>query len=450
MSKNQQANNKCANMLLEEYYYRFFREGSDSRPLEIIITPQCNLKCSYCYLWKNKDNLFSNSCPDNQTLLANFDLILAWLEKNKFHPPLELFSGEFFAQSIGYQILEKICQHQATIAAELRVPYILVATNFTFICSDELIEKVDSYRDRLKELGITLFLSASVDGKYIESNRSYDQNLDIEMDVVRDDAYYDKLFDYCLKHNICFHPMIYSRHIDKWKDNFNWFMEQFAKRGVHPWGFYLLEVRNEEWTRDEIYKFQDFLRFLYNKMWHECDCDKEKYVNRLFDFSQNFNITNAPAWGGDRGLSCSVQSALCMRLDDLSLPLCHRTGYKNLLIGQWTPDDEEILHFESKNVELFASILGAQVSALPTCNGCMLNAICIGQCLGACYESNKNLFVPIPSVCALEHAKTMVFIEQALEYQVYNDIIKRMTPIKAEQLNDLRRKYFAEFHSSLQ
>ena len=245
--------NLAAEQFLNDYFYEPFRQKIEGgKYLELILSPQCNLKCSYCYLWPNADNLFEGCSYDKEKILSNLRLVMEWMEHNHFCPPIDIFSGEVFAQSLGYDALEIIYEYQSRIDPEYRIPSILIPTNMTFICSDELTARVDDFRDRFASIGIKFYLSASVDGKYIETNRSYDCNIDIDINVVRDDAYYDKLFDYCIQHDILFHPMIYSRNIDKWKDNFLWFKENLEKRGASVWGTYLLEVRNEEWTQSEI------------------------------------------------------------------------------------------------------------------------------------------------------------------------------------------------------
>jgi hypothetical protein len=57
----------------------------------------------------------------------------------------------------------------------------------------------------------------------MEENRPYKSNLDLPIEVIRDDAYYDKCFDFVKNNGGGFHPMIYSKNIEKWKDNFLWF-----------------------------------------------------------------------------------------------------------------------------------------------------------------------------------------------------------------------------------
>ena len=438
MSDNKAANNRCAELFLNNYYYEKFKTGDPYCSLELIFTPQCNLKCSYCYLWKNEQQLFSNCRAETKQILHNLELVLQWMEKNQFHPDLDIFSGEFLAQSLGYEALELIYQYQSRWPAELRSSSILIPTNMTFVCNDDLIKKVDTYIEKFNDIGIKLFLSASVDGKFIESNRRYDASLDIPIEVERDDAYYEKLFNYCVQRRIRFHPMIYSKHIGKWKDNYLWFKENLIKRGLSPFDFYLLEVRNEEWTKKDIIEFQSFLEFLYQEAWEYCEHDVQKFVSHLLSYETNLNILGHSLYHQSNRYSCSLQRALCIRLDDLAVPPCHRTGYEYLLYGRYQPDEQEVLRFESSKVELMSTLHGMGTASLPYCTECPINELCIGQCIGAMHESNKNLFTPIPSVCALEHAKTMTLVACLVKYNAFDAMMQQLSPVKRFQLEKLK------------
>jgi hypothetical protein len=100
---------------------------------------------------------------------------------------------------------------------------ITIPTNFTFLNSDELSKKIEYYVKSFQELGIRLCLSASFDGKYMEVNRPFVKVLDYDINQSREDEYYDKAFKYCKDNNCGLHPMIYSKNIEQWKDNFLWF-----------------------------------------------------------------------------------------------------------------------------------------------------------------------------------------------------------------------------------
>ena len=92
-----------------------------------------------------------------------------------------------------------------------------------------------------------------------------------------------------------------------------------------------------------------------------------------------------------------------------------------------------------------ATILGIHFSSCPYCAECPINQLCLGPCLGSQYESNKNLFVPIPSVCALSWSKLLVVAEKLEEFGAFGKIANIITPQRAQQLEYLRREnHFAK------
>jgi hypothetical protein len=101
--------------------------------------------------------------------------------------------------------------------------------------------------------------------------------------------------------------MIYSKGIHEWKKNFLWFQEKMAERNI-PWeAIYLLQVRNQEWTQEEVWGLQDFLRFLFDFAWEKVGEDPQNLHDFLFR-GTGFNILTQPISRIGRGLTCGIQS----------------------------------------------------------------------------------------------------------------------------------------------
>lgn len=408
---------------MEKYILQYLhKEGKtdfDRRSLELIISPRCNLGCKYCYIHKYRKDIFGEDCFNEENTIKNLKLILKWLEKNNYNPNFEIFSGELFAQEIGFKVLETIYEHEKNIDSKLRPDSISIPTNFTFISSDELTEKINNIRQKFSDIGIQICLSASFDGKYMEQNRPYIGDLDIPLNCNRDDEYYDKVFSYVKEHCDGLHPMLYSKHIEDWKKNFLWFQEQMEKHDI-PWdSIYLLQVRNEEWTQEQVLSLCDFVEFLFDYSWEKLGKDKDK----LFHFitkGRGFNILSQMIGKTSRGLNCAIQTCLPIRVSDLMVYPCHRLGYKDFYYGQFIPDDEQILKYENKNVELMTAIFSVHKEALPYCTSCVVNKLCSGPCIGAQYESNKNMFVPIPTVCAMTHGLAFTIVKCLKKYDIFH------------------------------
>ena len=164
-------NNVAANYFLKEYFYKNFDSTNGvNNSIEVIFSPKCNLQCSYCYLHKYYQETFPTDMFNVEKSLANMEIVLEWMKKNNFNCPIEIFSGELFSQSSGYELLEVIYNFLVKNPS-FKPRYVTVPSNFTFICDDILTKKVKSLLDRYMDIGVPLLLSASVDGKYMEDNR---------------------------------------------------------------------------------------------------------------------------------------------------------------------------------------------------------------------------------------------------------------------------------------
>jgi len=110
-----------------------------------------------------------------------------------------------------------------------------------------------------------------------------------------------------------------------------------------------------------------------------------------------------------------MQSTMQMRLGDLTTSVCHRAAYKAHNLWKFTTDDKEITGIESMNYNLAIAAASFDFRNSPFCSYCSIREFCTGQCLGAMYETNGDPFMPIPTVCALEHAKIAAILDELKE-----------------------------------
>jgi radical SAM protein with 4Fe4S-binding SPASM domain len=406
--------------------------------IELIISPQCNLGCKYCYIHRHRETLFNPCLFNPETTISNLKLLLEWLKNNNLNPTFEIFSGELLAQDIGWQVLDTILEYERTVDQELRIPEIRIPTNFTFLCDENLTEKISTIIDDFNKLGIKLLLSASFDGKYMEENRPFVRQLDIPIDVKRDDEYYDKAFEFIEKTGSGIHPMIYGKNIDKWIQNFDWFQEKMAQHGIDWSAIYLLQVRNPEWSDDEIIELMNFIRHIYYYAWDKNEHDKRK-MKYFFLNKRGFNILSEMSGVQSRGMGCSIQKSLQIRLSDFAVVPCHRLGYDDLILGYFKPDQQKGLKFEAKNPELMIAIQGYHRHCCPTCEHCDIRSLCMGQCLGAAQEANYNMFSTIPTVCKMIHATYIAIMQCLIETdccEIYAETLH--TPEQLQEFNKLR------------
>ncbi|MFA4999189.1 MAG: hypothetical protein WC519_00410 [Parcubacteria group bacterium] len=433
----QEENNKLAESFLEHSFWKGFKnselkECENFRSLEIFFNDKCNLKCKYCYLQRFGEELYPKEFQDGKKLVENLGMFLDWMDGKGYVPNhIEIFSGEVFIQEAAWKAMDMILEHYRD--KERKPEYLVVPTNFTFMLSPDLTKRVEDLLNKAKEIGLPMGLSASFDGKYCEENRPFKSGNEI-----RDDDYYDKIFTFAKKWGTGFHPMVYSEHIEDWEKNWLWFQENFSKHRL-PWrNIYLLEVRNAEWTDKQMAELGKFMEFLINWTFkYPCHGDPNTYLDFLFD--GGYNILRNPLTTIGRGIGCSIQSNLVLRLGDMSLVPCHRTSYSPFNFGRFKTENGKITGFESKNVDMLTAIYSFDAGTQPYCENCLLKSICSFGCLGSQLEVTGDPFTPIPSVCQMEHIKIASMVKAYKELGIFEPIVSRVSQNKADSLRELEK-----------
>lgn len=374
------------------------------------------MRCTYCYYNRHGHELYPVEIRDPKTSLHNIGILLDYLIQNDTVPgKIEIFSGEPFATEFGFQVFTLILDK---FKDNSRKPANIIApTNGTFLLTDKKTARVESLLESFKAAGIPVFLSLSVDGKYEETNRPMAAAND-----GRNDDYYERVFTFAKKHGLGFHPMVYSDGIDRWQENFLWFQAGFARHGIDWTNLYLLEVRNPEWSPVQCDRLAGFMRFLVKWSWDRCGRDPSTFREFLFK-GHGFNILSAPFSTVGRGIGCSVQSTLYVRVGDLAIVPCHRTMYPDYEYGRFTVEDGKITGITSKNVEMALGVIAAAGKNMPYCQACTIKSLCSLGCLGAQYESTGDFFTPIPTVCQMEHAKVLGILLALRDIGMLNDVL---------------------------
>ena len=388
-------------------YYLSNEKFVNYSKLELQVTSSCDQNCSYCYYCRNKI-LNPPYLAKKSRILKNLDSLLNWLRENNYCPELEIFSGEVLATSLGCEILDRLIDFCSLPNSSKTIT---IPSNFSFILDEEKTERVESLLNKAKEKGVRVGLSVSIDGKYLDNiNRRY---VIESWNKKRDDEFYDRIFAFAKKWRFSFHPMIYKNGIELWKDNFLWFQEKFKEFDI-PWiSLYLLEVRNPEWDLDSIKKFYEFMYFVIQwsiKKLLDLGVPESQLPQATFDLKL-FNIFNLFSTCG-RGIGCSIQSTMGVRLSDLSVHPCHRLCYPELKNFQFVTNDKgKIVDIEEFNSCLFIAINSSNHENFPFCETCTIKEFCSSGCLGANYEYSGEIFLTPPTVCLLEHAKIGATLE---------------------------------------
>jgi len=423
----------------EEHFFSNWRlddEKKDvsSAPLELIVSSVCNTKCSYCYYKNFDDKIYPKEIQHRQEIVENCEKLLKWMKLNNFHPRMvDIFSGEFFNLPYYKDILCLIDKYLTLPNSDNRL-CVAIPTNCTFCFSEEKTNEIQSMLDEYNnnKHGIYVTLSMSIDGKLLDNDTRAMRN-----GKQYDDEYYHRAFEFAKRNGFGFHPMIAAKGIDRWIDNYEWYIENIVKHfdcteldAMRM--IYLLEVRNPDWTYEELDHLDKFITYYTKKAFKVCNEDVETFFNE-FLIGKGSNLYSQYYGTIPRGLGCSIQSNFAVRLGDLSIPLCHRTSYDGFLAGHFK-FDEENWDFEPENPNLYMLVNSFNSSNCPKCCDCPISEICNKFCIGCNYEVNKDFFIPVDTVCDLEFAKTTSIIRNLDEIGVINFMLNKAELVRANNL----------------
>jgi hypothetical protein len=394
--------------------------------LELFITGECDQRCEYCYLIKNGHKLYPHALRDHDTILKNMDLLFDYLNQEKLYPShIDIFTGEIWCSDFGALVLERLLNYIKT----LKVPphQIMIPSNFSFILNEKYLKIIEYYIKAFNFYDVNLAFSCSNDGGIID--RESRPFFNKEQNGLKDtDEYYEMLFEFCKKHQYGFHPMVSAYKIEEWGEQYKWWLDRLKQHDMNLYNYIMfLEVRNNEWTEEKIKSYLEYLNIAVDytlSEYYNNDINKimSDIINLPIDEANLYNnrapLKNYSHFGlGDtnKGMSCSIERAIMIRLGDLAWVPCHRTGYDKFVFGYFKVQDDKIVGMKANNLPLLFSIHGIGYKGHMKCDVCPIGELCPRGCYGAQFEYSKELFFPCPTVCDLYMAKVL-FLYYKLEY----------------------------------
>lgn len=340
--------------------------------LELMLSPECNLKCRYCYMVRH--NTLSNSPRMPKELIDYAINLVKRLARKCFK--VDLFGGEPLLQ---LDLVEYVAEK---VADDPQIYGITIPTN-GYVASTYPQE----IRRLLKRFP-KITLSFSVDGPYVDEYQR-PQRPEYTAKYSLD---YDTLFSIYHDTNQCgFHPMIFAETAHLLFPTFTFFVTHMHTPWTNkPVGdtLYFLQVRNGgTWTQERI----DALVENALKCWEYVKAHSLPRGTYVFNFLKGHSIVR-------RGLTCSLQTQLYVTWTGDVYP-CHRLIYPEFHIGNIT--DLSKWNF---NKLLFFQYYHRHNNLV--CRSCKefkkLNlSYCMGGCLGAQYEYWGDPLIPIPDVCSM-------------------------------------------------
>ena len=316
------------------------------------------------------------------------------------------FLNEQYPDFINYHINHTVTGNKKSIN-----PAVIIPCNMSFCNSEEKIAKVQAITNEFKELNVNLFFSYSTDGIY---------STDIREKQIIDNKFFDTVFALCEKNNWGVHPMISYEGIDKAIDNYNWFKKKFTQFKLNNGSSipYYLEVRNDGWTEETLEKYQNFLLYHLNDIFH--NYNKSNLHDLFENYFRSYKIVNKKYthMGNSEGLGklnilkdnsipCGLSKLdLSINIGTLSFIPCHRLAYPELNGGKFIIENNHIIDIEpTEYYNAYFNLLFINNSLKPKCVSCFYNVICMKGCAGAQYEYFADPFFSIPSVCNMLQVK---------------------------------------------
>lgn len=404
-------------------YCSDLENGTRISSLELYVTSECGQKCEYCYLHRHGDILYPPEIRDRATILHNLDILLRHAVKEwTCLRNIDIFSGEIVGTPLFFDVLDLILKYKKLGGS---FESVIVPSNFSFIHDDVLTEKVQQYIDKFTKLNMRLSLSASIDGLLIE-----DVSRPQKTYKPRDETFYNKVFAF-MQHNLyCAHPMIAACSVDKWVDNYKWFIDKCKQFDMDVLDRVMtLEVRNDDWTDEAIAKYLEFLQFYCDYHFeNRYDGDPRHFAKSVLGLAgDSKGYTNFMLMDAVQIPTCSISYQLTVRLGDLAIAPCHRTAYPEFLYGRFIVKDDEIVDIEANNPVIATKILlSNQRKSHHGCDTCWNANSCIRGCFGAQYEYGGEPFMPLRSVCKLFKSKTRFLMKWYREQGII-DVMKQLS-----------------------
>ena len=370
-----------------------------------------NIAVHNCYLQKHREDIYPDSIVDNTVIMDNMKKFLNYLKLNKkVIPMLDLFSGEIWGEDFGYEILNTLLEFSKEYQF---TKYIAIATNMDFLFTPHGEEWMRYFISEFKKLGVSMNISASIDGAMLEDEfRPQNNKYDIKIDY--DFEYYDKIFSFQSEYGYGFHPMVSAKSCKYWCENFDWYVSMVDKYYKNYQEIMLLEVRDDNWEKEDIEYYKKFINHVIDyKLNTVFKGDKyafAQYLTKIRSYRKIGN-NNIGIYSYNNRLNCTVNNTLFIRLGDLAVVPCHRTAYNELIYGYLDIDGKDMTA-KANNVELMLRVL----SDIPNndyekCKDCVYKQLCMKGCLGSQYETNKNMFEPCESVCEMLKTKIDILVE---------------------------------------
>jgi len=425
--------NSWYSKFLEIYYFKEWRENFlqynldkeyHLSGLEFNIRGYCNLSCKYCYMNNFREDLYPSKIDNIEDSLSNVESILNWLLENQYLPDhFEIFGGEAISLDNYKKLFDLLLNFIKQIGFPNRKKNFNISfpLNVIFLKDKEYFDYFIFIQKEFLKYNVIIHFSISLDGKFADplSRPAKDKNFKY------DDEFYAIIADFCNQVPVKpgFHPMVAAENIAVWKENIDWYFEYlknlYGEKDFKD-SLYLLEVRNDNWTPQNLKDLDSFIDHFFEKL------IQENLVNDVL-FNLTFNFFSQLASYVSRGYGCSIQQTLSIRTGDMAIIPCHRLAYPQFVAANFVKDENnKIIAIKTKMPYLHFAINNDNTKNHLPCINCEIVNICNGPCGGSNFETTGDPFSVSPSVCRMEKAKVKSIIKNLIKYNFYDMFIDKM------------------------
>ena len=284
---------------------------------------------------------------------------------------------------------------------------------------------MQQYVDKFRSINCPLLISISIDGKIIDiSGRPRNDQNDQYTD-----EFYERIGSFARINGFLFHPMVSAQNVKYWIENHKWWEQYLKYYDFDISAIMMLEVRDGNWTDENIKDYCKFLEYLLDKwMKEKCDNNPQIFANQLVHTGQAMEKLNLNSGGGyfpwligepDNFIGCTIPNHLTVRIGDLAICPCHRTSYNEYLYGYFVVKDDIITGIHAVNPTIAIKIfMGNTLTSNPLCDQCIIKGCCLKGCLGSQFEYGKDIFMPLTNICKFFKNKTATIFKYYREHGI--------------------------------
>lgn len=360
--------------------------------LEFVLTTNCNLACTYCYINQNEDMMSVD------TMLSIIDKLNPYLTDKV---SITLFGGE---PLLNLDCIYAVKELQTRYAD--KILGITLVTNGTLL-TEEILDFITEQK---------MGLSVSWDGEY-ETQKS---TRPIKCNDGTYEFCFEKLTELLKKYN---HTGIKAMVSPSNMNNLVQNAEYFKNLGYTNIDFSI--VRDDIWTDEDITMFKIQLNFLY-MLYKQENWATQGIRIGLFDLPIHDYL--AKKMGNNREYACFAGSTGVAIMPNGDIYPCVRFGTNNLFkLGAL----ETGLHTTTEELNAHNVMVQAKKADYTAeCNNCSINSFCYLGCLYSQLTTNNTALTPINSVCRLFKAMSKYAFRLYKEDEAFSTFLNNQYPIK--------------------